>query len=359
VRDGVTHYYGIGAYQRSIHELRKADVKFTSECLGFANIPETKTLDTLNVGTSPVLHHPRWKERVPRDVGAGWDFDDVRDFYLKQFFGVDPVSLRCFDTTRYIQLSRVVTGEMMAQVFGEWRSTHSNNQGGLVWFFKDLWPGAGWGIIDSFGIPKAAYYYLRRSWQTRQITITDEGLDGLHMHAINEDANPLSGYVELQLLKDGHQVIACKEVAVQLPGRGRLTLQSEHILDRFYDVNNAYRFGPPKHDIVVATLLNGERQVLSEAFYFVQQREPVMLEHCNVQTSLAAVGDGGWQLTLRSDRFLQAASFDVDGYLPDDNYFHLPPGRDKRIRFKPYKNKKPALKGYLEALNLKSPVKIG
>jgi beta-mannosidase len=77
----------------------------------------------------------------------------------------------------------------------------------MVWFFKDLWPAAGWGIVDSLGVPKAAYYHLRRVWSPRQITLTDEGLDGLHLHVTNETAQPLDGHVELLLLKDGHIII--------------------------------------------------------------------------------------------------------------------------------------------------------
>ena len=117
---------------------------------------------------------------MPRDSGAGWDFEDVRDHYLQELFKVDAVRLRSFDMPRYLELSRVVTGEVMHAVYSEWRSSFSRCAGGLVWFFKDLWPGAGWGIVDSRGFPKAAYYYLRRAWQPRQVTITDEGLDGLH-----------------------------------------------------------------------------------------------------------------------------------------------------------------------------------
>ena len=151
----------------------------------------------------------------------------MRDHYLQHFFGVDPVKLRCFDMPRYLHLSRIVSGEMMARVFAEWRSGHSRNRGGLVWFFKDLWPGAGWGIVDSLGMPKAAYYYLRRSWQPRQITITDEGLDGLHLHVINETATSLYGSVELLLLKDEHVVVARQEVPCQIPPRARQTFASD------------------------------------------------------------------------------------------------------------------------------------
>ena len=233
VRHGVAHYYGVGAYLRSPREVRSADVKFAPECLAFANVPGPEAVSAIMGGGLPALHHPRWKQRVPRDTGAGWDFDDVRDFYLQHFFAVDPVKMRCFDPARYLQLSRVVSGEMMAQVFAEWRSGHSRNHGGLVWFFKDLWPAAGWGIVDSLGIPKAAYYYLRRSWLSRQITVTDEGLDGLHLHVINETAEPLDGFVELLLLKDEHVVVvpprsdlpaACQGAADRRLGRapGRL-----------------------------------------------------------------------------------------------------------------------------------------
>jgi beta-mannosidase len=358
VRDGITHFYGVGAYMRSPMELRKADVKFTPECLAFANIPEQQALNAVMNGGLPVLHHPHWKQRVPRDSGAGWDFEDVRDFYLRSFFGVDPVSMRCFDMPRYLQLSRVVSGEVMAQVFAEWRSSHSNNHGALVWFFKDLWPGAGWGIVDSLGIPKAAYYFLRRSWLTRQILITDEGLDGIHLHIINETAEVMNGFVELLLLKDSHTVVARREVPCQLMPRIQQLVKSDEILDRFYDVSYAYRFGPPKHDVVIATLYDDQHRVLGEAFHFMQEREPSLLETCDLHVSAEVVDDGCYQVVLRADRFLQAVSFDVEGFLPDDNYFHLPPLREKKVLFTPYRNKKGRLKGYVEALNLRAPVKI-
>ena len=239
VRHGVAHYYGVGAYQRSPRELRGAGVAFASECLAFANVPGPEAIRAITGGGPPVMHHPHWKQRVPRDTGAGWDFEDVRDFYLQHFFATDPVRLRCSDPERYLQLSRVVPGEMMAQVFGEWRSGHSRNRGGRVWFFKDLWPGAGWGIVDSLGIPKAAYYYLRRSWRARQITLTDEGLDGLHLHLTNELPEPLHGSVELLLLKDEHVVVARKEVPCAVRARGQQTFASDAILGRDEAAPNA------------------------------------------------------------------------------------------------------------------------
>ena len=42
-----------------------------------------------------------------------------------ELFGVDPVELRCVDPERYLELSRAVSGEVMADVFGEWRRAGS------------------------------------------------------------------------------------------------------------------------------------------------------------------------------------------------------------------------------------------
>ena len=107
-------------------------------------------------------HHPRWKAGVPRDAGAGWDFDDLRDHYLALVYGVDPGNLRRDNWDRYLELSRAVTGEVMAHVFGEWRRAGSPCNGALILWLRDLVAGAAYGVVDHQGRPKTPYHYLRR-----------------------------------------------------------------------------------------------------------------------------------------------------------------------------------------------------
>ena len=359
-RTGVTHYYGIGAYLRSLRELRQADVKFTSECLGFANIPEPETVEEIMGGLMPVMHHPRWKQRVPRDTGAGWDFEDVRDHYLRELFQVDPVTLRSFDVPRYLELSRVASGEMMTRAFAEWRSGHSRNAGALVWFYKDLWPAAGWGIVDSLGTPKAAYYQLKRACQTRQITITDEGLDGLHLHLINETGHAIDGFVEVQLLREPNVSVARHEVALKVDRRSLETRSVDEILGAFYDVNYAYRFGPQSHHVVITTWFNAEREVISESFHLTRARDPEAQPLSAEQLYAVAepLGDGCYRVTLKSQRFLHSVRLSAKGYLPDDNYFHLAPDRLRAVSFSPRVGESGVLRAYVEALNVVGEISV-
>jgi beta-mannosidase len=349
---GITHYYGVGAYRRSIADARRAGVRFATECLGFANVPEQDLVDEVMGGDAFAAHDPRWKSGTPRDTGSPWDFEEVRDHYLQELFGVDPVPLRSFDPQRYLELSRVVTGEVMAQVYSEWRSTHSTCRGALVWFLRDLQPGAGWGLLDSRGRPKACFHYLRRVWQPRAVVITDEGLDGICAHVVNDTPSPLNGQLELTLLRDGQIVIAQASVPVEVAPRGRAAFAADAMFGTFYDTAYAYRFGPPTHDVAIAALRDADGEVIAEAFHVPVRGVP---ERASASvTAEARVVDDGWQLTVRSERFLYAAHIDVQGFVADDDYFHLAPGREKTVRLRGSGR----MHGSLTALNLAEAVRI-
>lgn len=327
--EGATHYYGVGAYQRDISDARRADVKFASECLGISNVPEDKTIIKL-MGNLALKDTQLWKSRVPRDSGSDYDFEDVRDHYLAERFGLNPVELRSTDAENFFALSRIVSGEIMSQVFSEWRSSYSRCGGGLVWFYKDLLPGAGWGVVDSDNNPKAAYYFLKRVFQPIQVLITDEGLQGLHLHLINETLQPFSGKLEFSMLMDGHVFVAKAARDVTVAVNQTVTIQAEEMLGGFYDTAYAYRFGPPKHDLSCTTLKDDQGKVISQQFHFPLRQVPQIVP-ANVESGLTALGNGAYQVDIRSDHFLYAVNIYAEGYLPSDNYFHLMPNESKSI----------------------------
>jgi beta-mannosidase len=254
VSEGIAHYFGVGAYLRPLEDVRSAGVRFSPECLGFSNMPEASNLH--GFGPDPVLalRHPDWKRGVPRDSGTTWDFEDVRDHYLHVLYGVDPAELREGDPARYVSLSRVVTGRVMAAVFDEWRSPQNPCAGGLVWFLKDLRPGAGWGIIDSDNLPKPVYHDLKRAWAPLRIALLDRGLDGVRIEVHNETPEPVGGVLEVVVLNAVSVVTARASREVCIPPRGVAAQSVDDVIGYFIDSTYAYRFGPPQHAAIVASL---------------------------------------------------------------------------------------------------------
>jgi beta-mannosidase len=202
---GIANYYGVGSYRRPLEDVRRAGVRFAAECLAFSNVPDREAVEQIlpEAPGGSVVHDPAWKAGVPRDEGAGWDFDDVRDHYLQLLFGIEASELRRFDHDRYLELSRMVTGEVMAEVFGEWRRAGSPCGGGLVLWLTDLLPGAGWGVIDHRGVPKLAYHHLKRALAPVAIWTVDEGLGGVVVHVANDRPQPLSASLRVALYRDG------------------------------------------------------------------------------------------------------------------------------------------------------------
>ncbi|SOE72031.1 beta-mannosidase [Burkholderia sp. OK233] len=322
--EGITHYYGVGAYQRPLDDVRRAQVRFAAECLAFANVPDDATLHDA-LGTIH-LHDPRWKRAVPRDPGAGWDFDDVRDHYLQTLYGIEPAQLRYEDPERYLDLSRAVVADLMSDVFAEWRRAGSTCGGALVWQLQDLRPGAGWGLIDATGRPKSALHGLARSLQPIQLVMTDEGLNGLDIHLLNERAEPLHAQLDLVCLRDGSVRVASASRAVELAPHSTQRIGAAGHLGQFFDFTHAYRFGPRAHDVTIATLRDpASGKIVSEAVHLPERR--VRERHDLGLTVRAERTADGWQLIIEARRFARFVHIIDTHYRAALDWFHLPPNR--------------------------------
>lgn len=336
---GNAHYQGVGAYLRPLDDARRSEVHFATECLSFSNLPEDATIDLiLRVGES-LYHHPKWKARVPRDSAAGWDFEDIRDFYLAALFAADALKLRYTDMERYLALSRVVPGEVMFSVFAEWRRQRSTSHGGLIWFYRDLWPGAGWGVVDATGYPKAAYYYLKRVLAPVTCFFSDEGVNGLWLHMPNDSSVIIAVDLKVSIYRHSSVLIESMTTALELAPRAARELHVDALLQHFFDLTYAYRFGPPGHDLVVATLVARQtQQVLGDAYYFPQGLPATRTLDIGLQAQAVACADGSYVLTVRTQMFAYAIAIHAEKFLPEDNYFSLSPTSERIILLHPVGN---------------------
>ncbi len=360
---GVASYFGVGGYRRPLEDARRADVRFAAECLAFANVPVETTIEELlpaGHGELPI-HDPAWKAGVPRDVGAGWDFDDIRDHYLESIFGVDPVGLRSVDNHRYLELSRAVTGEVMAEVLGEWRRQGSRCRGGIVLWMRDLIAGAGWGLVDNRGMPKVAYHHLRRALAPVAVWTTDEGLDGIIAHAVNDRPEPLSARLRVHLYRGLEQRVGEAEETLELPPHGGLSRNVETVLGRFVDAAWAYRFGPPAQDLIVVTLEPIESdEPISQSFRFPAGRPTAResVASAGLEASAITGDEGDVVLVVRSRRLAFGVRIHAEGFTASDDAFSVEPGGSRTVHLRPREPGGEFTGATLSALNVDGTLRI-
>jgi beta-mannosidase len=329
VDEGLSHYYGVGAYLRPLDDARRAEVRFTSECLAFAHLPHPRTITRFMGALEAPFHHPRWKERVPRDRGASWDFEDVRDHYLERLFHTDARTLRSRDPERYAAVCDAAVGEAIHATLAEFRRAGSSCRGALLYWLRDLWPGAGFGLIDALGRPKAAYFYAARAMAPFALVLTDEGLNGLYAHALHDRPQPLPTTLSVTLYRDGEQPLGSHARDVLLPGVMPTRVSVEAVLGRFHDTAYAYRFGPPGYDVCVARLVDPTGRVAT-SFHLPSGLARPRDRDLGLRGELLRTA-AGLCARVRTRRFAQHVTLDVPGHLPLDDAFHLEPGGERIV----------------------------
>lgn len=357
---GTTSYYGVGAYLRPIDDARRSDVSFATECLAFANVPDDATLARTPGGVGVRRHQPEWAARAPRDLGAGWDFDDVRDHYLQVVYGVDAVRLRYSDHARYLEMSRAVVGEVMTAAYSEWRRAGSTCGGALVWFLRDLWAGAGWGVLDDRARPKACFHALRRVWQPTTVVLTDEGGSGLYAHVNNDGPDALPLRLEVTAYRPDGAVAERAEAALEVGPHACEAVPLAALFDRFVDLNWAYRFGPALANVVLVSLRHAQTdRPYGRAFHFPLGQGVFAAGSPGLAATWRAVDADRVDVTVTTERFAQSVHFDIPGFLADDDYFHLEPGGRSVVRCEREPTARPQpFRGSVAALNAAVPVSI-
>lgn len=338
---GTTSYYGVGAYRRPVDDARASGLRFATECLAFANVPEDAALARVpGLGVGLQVHHPGWKARVPRDLGAGWDFDDVRDHYAEAWCGERSEALRASDPARHLALARAVSGEVMAAALAQWRRADSVCGGALVWTLRDLWAGAGWGLLDDQCQPKPAFHALARACQPLHLAIVDEGLGGLAVHLGNEGAEPVEAELDLVLYQPGDVEVARHRRPLRLAARSRDRHGVVALVGRFIDAGWAYRFGPRPVSLAVATLHCQDGREPISVCWWAPGRLAAGPSDIGLVAGVEAATVPAPPMPRRRVRVATRGAamgvhFDAQGWRADDEFFHLAPGCERLVGFEP------------------------
>ena len=359
---GVANYYGVGAYLRPLDDARRADVRFAAECLAFSNVPDShpgELVDSRGFGPQ----HPVGSRACRATSGRAGTSRTCGITICGCCTGSIQFNCAAPTSTGTWTLSRLTSGEVMAEVFGEWRRAGSRCGGGLVLWLTDLHPGAGWGVLDHGARPKLAFHSLRRALAPVAVWSSDEGLGGIVAHVANDRPEVLRAQLRVALYRDGELCVAEETIAITLGAHGNCEHNVEEVLGHFVDVSWSYRFGPPAQDVVVLSLERShetETELLSQAFRFPIGR-PSGVESARrlgVTVSTHRANDGEWSVRTGASRLVHGCRLLIPGFEPADDGFSLEPGHRREIALRRVGNDPEPSGGELTAANLAGPVAI-
>ncbi|MCX8553817.1 hypothetical protein OS121_01705 [Mycolicibacterium mucogenicum] len=184
---------------------------------------------------------------------------------------------------------------------------------------RDLIRGAGWGLLDSDGNPKAALTVVARTWMPVAVVVSDNGLSGIRIDIHNDSASPRSG--ELRLVTTNHVGVAIEGThRVTVPPASSLTLTDADVSGHFRDLSHAFRFGPPAADAVHAEVTLDDGTSIHDVL--IVNPRPFQAASAVCAVVMRETADR-WILELTSSVALRYVEIDAPGWSLSDNYFHV------------------------------------
>jgi beta-mannosidase len=287
----------------------KYEGRFVSE-FGMQSYPSLVCLESVLPETErfpqsrTVVHHNR-----AFTPGLGPDGHRRMSVYLADNLR-DPVTL-----SGYVYATQFVQGEAMRYAYSwfrrRWGVSGKRGVGGaLVWQLNDCWPVTSWAIVDSFGIPKPAYYTIKRElepvtlglWRTENVC---------EIWVTNSEEGLRTGTLELRAYDFEGKEIAHEKRQVTVNPNSTTELGNWAVFDG----------SSGKDAMVISARLMRETSVISRATLW---NEP--FKHYNIPNPdlhVEAVSQTQLKLSVRKPAkgvWLNAAC--------DDNFFDLMPGDD-------------------------------
>jgi beta-mannosidase len=166
----------------------------------------------------------------------------------------------------------------------------------------------------------------------------------MNAHVANDTAKPLTASLRIALYRDGEVLVEQASTAVSVPPHGAVAHDLEAVIGRFVDVSWSYRFGPPGHDLVVASLEAGPDPgdgLISQAFRFPVGR-PLRREtaaalglELHLDAGAEPASGVGFRLRVRARRVVHGVRIEAPGFRCSDDSFTLEPGVERELVMRP------------------------
>jgi len=284
--------------------------RFSSE-YGFRSVPQRETLDAM---ISPEL---QWDRNGPQH--NVWQFHHGWCGWLQAIL---PEFGRAWTLDEYVMLTQEAQATLMQYAIEVYRRRMFKTSGSLIWQYDEPWPAVTFSLVDFFGRPKAAYYWVRRAYApVMGLFYAKDGKTSFW--GVNDLLEAQECEVRLRRFSHSGKVLG------EAVFRGKLAPNAATKLLEALPPN--LEIASPAREFLHAELRCGALQ--SERFYHVGQRKEWELPQASLHATARRTDDERVQVTLSSEGYVHFVSATVaDPYARySDNYVDLLPGEARTL----------------------------
>ena len=229
------------------------------------------------------------------------------------------------DVKDFVKKSMAVHSEFMKAELEHHRSRKWQCGGAMFWMFSDIWPSSTWSVVDYYGIPKAAYYSVKRAFAPMITSILERDKE-ISIFIMNDKLDSSTGNAEFgQATLEGK--ILWKKIIQGMTVESNSVFKVADITSHIIDTVNSYIF----------IKFSGCNFCVDNT-YFHRMWKEVEWPEPNIKFQLlnSALENESYKTTIRinTKNYARMVNISVEGNeraLIDDNYFDMQPNETRDI----------------------------
>ncbi|MGE5680734.1 MAG: glycoside hydrolase family 2 protein, partial [Bacillota bacterium] len=176
------------------------------------------------------------------------------------------------DIKDFIYLTQLSQAFALKECLEHWLMRYNQTNGAIIWQLNDCWPVTSWSVIDSEGIPKLSYYFVREAFKSQIAGFEKKGKN-IEVNILNNSPKVFSGNIQIQFIhlpKGKIEDIKFLEAEIQ-----PLCKQTIFTLPAMSSLSSG-------ETIILSTLRDHEKNIIHRNYYLEAEWKHISLPKVNL-----------------------------------------------------------------------------
>ncbi|MDR0895803.1 MAG: glycoside hydrolase family 2 protein, partial [Prevotellaceae bacterium] len=313
---GDRHYWEVWHGKKPIETYNRERSRFFSE-YGFQAFPEYESV--LRYAPNAEDHNIYSEVMMAHQRGGAHANELIETYLLNEYR--TPSNFKAF-----LYMNLVLQGDAIKTAIEAHRRDMPYCMGTLFWQHNDCWPVASWSSRDYYGRWKAQHYFARQAFRDILVSpiLSEEGKT-LDVQVVSDRLKPCSGTLDVTVMTLDGKVVMTKKLRAKVAANSSHTLFSIPLSDALRTADGS---SVKAEDVFVHASLSVDKGAATyDNNYFLVKQKEMNYPKVTLSRTIRPI-EGGYEVTLRADRFARAvflATGDPDSTF-SNNYLDILPG---------------------------------